>query len=236
MRVRAGLGALLALAFLSFPHSASADESVDLELVLAIDASSSVDDEEWDLQRRGYAAAFADVRVKAALRSGPMHKVAVAVVVWADATVPKWESDWFRLAAPEDASRFSAFMSRLPRGAIGGTGIGAGVAAAIRMFERNGFAAPRQVVDVSGDGRETPAREYVVLMPMAHAMAEARGVTINGIAVTNEDPYLAQWYEDNLISGPGSFVLTASDYADFGRAILKKLVKEIEWQERLSKY
>src|SRR4051794_18658820 len=104
MRKGAGLGALLALASLTAPHSATADELVDMELVLAIDASSSVDDDEWDLQRKGYAAAFAEPRVQAALRSGPTHRIAVAVVVWADATVPKWESDWFRLAAPDDAS------------------------------------------------------------------------------------------------------------------------------------
>jgi hypothetical protein len=219
----------------SLQPARAADLPVDLELVLAIDASSSVDDGEWALQREGYAAAFRNARVQAAVLSGPNRRVAVALLVWADATVPRWESDWFVLAGPADAERLAAYMARLPRQAEGGTGIGAGIAAAIRMFDRNGIAAPRQVVDVSGDGRETPAREVVVLMPMARAMAIARGVTVNGLAIVNEDPGLAAWYRDNVIAGASSFVMTAADYADFSEAILRKLAREIEWQPRLTR-
>jgi hypothetical protein len=125
-------------------------------------------------------------------------------------------------------------MQALPRAALGGTGIGAGLAAAIRKLDRNGITAPRQVVDVSGDGRETPAREVVVLIPMANAMAWARGVTVNGLAILNDDPALATWYRDNVIAGRGAFVMTATDYDDFAQAILEKLLREIEHQERLS--
>ena len=100
--------------------------------------------------------------------------------------VPRWDSDWFVLATPADSERFADFMAALPRIPQGGTGIGAGVAAAIRKLDRNGLTAPRQVVDVSGDGRETPPRETVVLMPMARALARARGVTVNGLAIVNE--------------------------------------------------
>jgi hypothetical protein len=183
---------------------------------------------------QGYAAAFRDQRVQAALRSGPSRRIAVSVVVWADATVPKWSSNWFALAAPADAEGFAAFMSGLDRRAEGGTGIGAGIAWAIRRFDRNGFAAPRQVVDVSGDGRETPAREVVVLMPQARAMARARGVTVNGLAIANEDPDLAAWYANNVIAGPGSFVIAANDFDAFAEAITRKLIREIEWQQRLT--
>jgi len=225
------LAALLRLTALS---PAWAQEAVDLELVLAIDASSSVDEGEWDLQMQGYAAAFRDGRVQAAILSGPKQRVALAVLVWADSSVPKWSSDWFVLATPEEAERFGGFMAALPRVPEGGTGIGAGVAAAIRMLDRNGLEAPRQVVDVSGDGRETPAREVVVLMPAARAMAGARGVTVNGLAILNEDAGLARWYRDNVISGPGSFVIPAADFEDFAEAIVRKLIREIEHQERLS--
>jgi hypothetical protein len=214
--------------------SARAEELVDLELVLAIDASSSVDESEWALQMQGYAAAFRDQRVQAAVASGPNGRIGVAVLVWADATVPKWNSDWVGLSTPAEAEAFAAFMSALARGAEGGTGIGSGTAAAIRRFDRNGLAAPRQVVDVSGDGRETPAREVVVTMPMARAMAGARGVTVNGLAILNEDKGLAHWYRNHVISGPGSFVLTADDYADFSEAILAKLLREIEHKPRLT--
>jgi hypothetical protein len=214
---------------------ALADETVDLELVLAIDASSSVDDDEWELQRQGYAAAFRDPEIQAAITSGPHKRIATAVVVWADATVPRWDSDWFMLATPADSENFAGFMGALPRIPVGGTGIGMGVAAAIRKLDRNGLTAPRQVVDVSGDGRETPPRETVVLIPMANALARARGVTINGLAILSADDLsLAKWYRDNVITGPESFVITAVDYRAFGRAIRKKLLKEIEHRERVS--
>ncbi len=235
MRAAHALGGLLA-AFLLFADAACAQEAVDLELVLAIDASSSVDDNEWELQRQGYAAAFRDPKIQSALASGPNKRVAVSVVVWADATVPRWESAWFVLSTPADGERMAALMAALPRIPEGGTGIGAGVAAAIRKFERNGLSAPRQVVDVSGDGRETPPRENVVLMPMAHALADAKGVTVNGLAIVSEDDLsLPTWYRDNVIAGPGSFVIAISDYADFADAIRKKLLREIEYRERLSR-
>jgi hypothetical protein len=118
---------------------------------------------------------------------------------------------------------------------MGGTGIGMGVASAIRKLDRNGLTAPRQVVDVSGDGRETPPRETVVMMPQARAMADARGVTINGLAILGADDLsLATWYRNYVITGPGSFVLTAVGYDEFAEAIRKKLLKEIEHQERVS--
>ena len=223
-----------ALTFLAATFSARADELVDLELVLAIDASSSVDGAEWSLQMQGYSAAIRDPRVQKAIRSGPTRRIALAALVWADATLPKWASDWFVLSTPADAERFAQFMAALPREPQGGTGIGSGIAAAIRMLDRNGLEAPRQVVDVSGDGRETPAREVVVMMPQARAMARARGVTVNGLAILNEDADLAFWYRDNVIAGQGSFVIPAADFHDFADAILRKLIREIEHQERLS--
>jgi hypothetical protein len=228
---------LLILVLFCIPPSgpASAQSAADLELVLAIDASSSVDEAEWALQMDGYAAAFRDPRVQAAIRSGPNAKIAVSVLVWADATVPKWDSNWFVLTNAGGAERFAGFMAGLQREAEGGTGIGAGVAMAIRKFDRNGIEAPRQVVDVSGDGRETPAREVVVLMPQARAMARARGVTVNGLAILNEDPGLADWYRNNVMNGPGSFVIAAADFDSFAEAILRKLIREIEHQERLSR-
>jgi hypothetical protein len=216
------------------PAIAADEVPVDLELVLAIDASSSVDESEWALQRDGYAAAFRDARVIGAISSGPRKSIAISVLVWADASVPRWSSAWFLLSGPSDAEGFAGFMAALPRVPEGGTGIGAGVAAAIRKLDRNGFEAPRKVVDVSGDGRETPAREIVVMMPMANAMAHARGVTINGLAIVNEDTTLDRWYRDNVIAGRGSFVMTAGDYSDFAEAITRKLIREIEHEERLT--
>jgi hypothetical protein len=223
---------LLALVLATAP--ACAEEAVDLELVLAIDSSSSISASEWGLQMKGYEAAFRDPRIQAAIGSGPNSRIAVAVVVWADATVPKKESPWFVLSTPADSERFADFMAGMGRGVFGGTGIGAGIATAIRKLERNGFTAPRQVVDVSGDGRETPPRENVVLIEMANAMAWSRGVTVNGVAILNEDPDLERWYRNYVIAGQGAFVMTAVDYKDFIRAIVAKLLREIEHEERLT--
>ena len=122
----------------------------------------------------------------------------------------------------------------LPREPEGGTGIGSGIAAAIRMLDRNDIEAPRQVVDVSGDGRETPAREVVVLMPAARAMARARGVTVNGLAILCEQcsgrPGVGNLEADftgQLIGGPGAFVVTADGREAFAAAVRRKLILEI---------
>ena len=226
--------AALVISLFALTGGGAADELVDLELVLAIDGSSSIDDGEFALEMQGYAAAFRDPAVRNAVASGPTKRIAVTAIVWADASVPKMETAWFVLASAADIDRFATFMETLPRGAVGGTGIGAGVAAAIRRLDRNGIVAPRQVVDVSGDGRETPAREVVVLMPMARAMAAARGVTINGLAIENEDPGIAAWYRNNVMSGPDAFVVAATDFEDFVDAIRRKLLREIKWPERMS--
>jgi hypothetical protein len=90
--------------------------------------------------------------------------------------------------------------------------------------------APRRVIDVSGDGRETPAREYVVLLPQARAMALAHGIVVNGLAISNAEEDLAAYYRSDLQAGPGSFVMEARDYADFAEAMRRKLLREIEYR------
>ncbi|HSG94940.1 MAG TPA: DUF1194 domain-containing protein [Afifellaceae bacterium] len=206
---------------------------VDLELVLAVDASSSVDAGEFRLQLDGIASAFRDSRVVSAILSGRSGQIAVALVLWADATIPKDETDWFIIASQADAERFSNFVYGIRRGVLGGTGIGAGIARAIRKFDRNGIAAARQGVDVSGDGKETPPREIVVTMPTARAMALSRGVTINGLAILNEDETLAAWYANHVIAGPDSFVISVTGFETFAEAMTRKLIREIEDRPRI---
>ena len=224
----------VALAFLLLPARAAAQEAVvDLELVLAVDASSSVDAGEFRLQLNGIAHAFRDKRVISAILSGRTGQIAVAMVLWADASIPTDESDWFIIASEADAERFSNFVYGTRRNAIGGTGIGAGIAWSIRKFDRNGIAADRQVVDVSGDGKETPPRETVVTMPTARSMALSRGVTINGLAILNEDESLASWYANNVIAGPNSFVISVAGFETFAEAMTRKLIREIEDRPRI---
>lgn len=225
---------LIALVLFHMPARVAAQEAVvDLELVLAVDASSSVDAGEFRLQINGIAQAFRDKRVVSAILSGRTGQIAVAMVLWADASIPKDESGWFIIASAADAERFSNFVYGTRRGVMGGTGIGAGIAWAIRKFDRNGIAAERQVVDVSGDGKETPPREIVVTMPTARSMALSRGVTINGLAILNEDETLASWYANHVIAGPTSFVMSVAGFETFAEAMSRKLIREIEDRPRI---
>ncbi|MEZ5774596.1 MAG: DUF1194 domain-containing protein [Hyphomicrobiaceae bacterium] len=208
----------------------AAGEPVDLELVLAVDASGSVDPSEYELQLRGIADAFRDPAVKQAIRSGPLARIAVALVVWADATTPKDDSPWHVISTPETADAFADLVETYPRRVEGGTGIGSALAYAIRMIEFNAIAGTRRVVDVSGDGVETPVREYAVLLPQARYMARALGVTINGLAIANEVHDLDRYYDANVRAGPGSFVMRAADFEAFRDAIRAKLLREIEAQ------
>lgn len=216
------------------PETRAQSTAVDLELVLAIDASSSIDHGEFRLQMDGIASAFRDPRVLQAIRRGDRGRIAVAIVLWADATVPKWETGWSLIETEADAAAFADLAAGLPRGVVGGTGIGDGIAVAMRKFDRNGIDGARQVVDVSGDGRETPPREIVVTMPTARSMALSRRVTINGLAILNEDAELERWYRNNVIVGRNSFVIAIDDFDDFSEAMTRKLIREIDDRPQLS--
>ena len=207
---------------------------VDLTLVLAVDASGSVDDGEFALQLAGIAAGFRDHKVRDAIKSGPEGRIAVRLLVWADHQAPKDQTDWFTISSEEDAEAFARVVERFPRKQNGATGIGEGIASALRAIDTSGFQTRRKVVDVSGDGRETPAREFVVLLPQARAMAFALGVTINGLAITNEDPGLLSYFTDRVRTGDGSFALAATDYEAFAEAMRRKLLREIEYRPSIS--
>jgi hypothetical protein len=226
------VAALLAMFLAAAP--AVAQQAVDLELVLAIDSSNSVSASEWGLQMKGYATAFRDPRVQTAIASGPAGRIGVAAVIWADDAGPKHDGPWFVLATPADCEGFAAYMDALGRGIFGETGIGAGIAVAIHAMRKNGLTSPRQVIDVSGDGRERPTKGVMVPITVANELAWENGVTVNGLAILNEDPDLALWYAANVIAGPHAFVMTADDYHDFVEAIVRKLIREIEHKERLS--
>ena len=222
---------LIALTLLYSSLAAGAAETrvaADLELVLAVDASGSVDENEFKLQLSGIAAAFRDEEVQNAIISGPRARIAVLVEVWADSSTQKDETEWFILANAADCKRFANLVEHLPRRVEGGTGIGSAIARAVRLMQYNAIDAPRQVVDVSGDGIETPIREDVgILLPQARAMADSLHVVVNGLAITNEVQDLDIYYRDDVITGPGSFVMKAADYVDFREAVRAKLIREI---------
>ncbi len=207
---------------------ASASEEVDLELVLAVDASGSVDNAEYRLQLTGIAAALRDPAVLRAITAGPHKRIALNVLIWAEARRPKDETGWFILADETAVDRVAGIIAAMPRNQVGGTGIGDGVAHAIRSIDENTIRSDRRIVDVSGDGRETPPRQYSTILSEARSMAIARNVTLNGLAILNEDKQLDDYYRARLAVGDGSFVEVAADYDDFARAMRRKLLREID--------
>lgn len=234
MRVlRSVLAAMAVFVMLTAPAIADGSGGtlrVDLELVLALDSSGSVDLSEWELQLAGVALAIRDPLVMDAIRSGPNRRIAVAVIIWADALRHKERTDWYLIDSPQSAEDFAAMIVSTPRTLAGETGIGAAVTEAIAMLRHNGIESPRQVIDVSGDGTETPAPPYRVYphtLPSARKLATAFGVTVNGLAIANDIPNLDDYFRENLISGAGSFAMKTVDYTSFHKALRDKLVREI---------
>ena len=226
--------AAIAIAIALLPaRVAFAEERVDLELVLAVDASGSVDRREFKLQMEGIAAAFRDAEVHEAIAAGSRGRIAVALMIWAEANAKKVATDWAIIDSPEAAGAFAEMTLALieRRGSFmgkSGTGIGAAIAEGLDMLRSNAIAGDRQVIDVSGDGRETPLR-FGEGIDLFEALRRARRaeVTVNGLAILSDVPALDLYFQRRVISGPGSFVITAADYRDFARAIRRKLLREI---------
>jgi len=212
-----------------------AAERVDLLLVLAADVSRSVDSQKFQLQREGYAAALADRRVLDAISSGRHRRIGVLFLEWSGLGNQKVVIDWTLIDGPEAAQAFGDRLLESPRSFADRTSISGAIDAAIVQLARAPFTADRQTIDVSGDGTNNAGRD------VGHARDEALelGVAINGLVILSEVPLpwnpehtnppggLAKYYRDNVIGGPGSFVLEAKDFNSFGQAIIKKMIAEI---------
>jgi len=197
---------------------------VDLELVLAVDASSSVSGEEFDLQVHGLAEAFRHRSVVQAIRAAGDLGLAVALIQWADYRQHAVSVDWTVVRGAADARQFAKRIEGVWRSLAGNTAIGSALEFAIEQLDGNGFIGRRKVIDVSGDGRNNqgPAAWLV------RNLAVAQGITVNGLAILNEDPTLDRYYFTNVIGGPGAFVEVANTIGDFARAMRVKLLREIE--------
>lgn len=204
-------------------------ECADLALVLAIDASGSIAAPEFALQQRGYAQAFLDPQVQSALAAAGV--VDVGVVLWGDTEFPPQILPWQRVRDAGDAAALSQRIATADRQVMGNTGIGRGVATAIDLLESSDHCAMRQVINVSGDGRESlgphPHPRGHVPLALARKRAENLGITINALAILTDEPDLADWYAKRLITGPGSFVMQVDSFDSFAQAIERKLAREI---------
>jgi hypothetical protein len=221
---------LLVAALISAGPISAERRCSDLALVLAVDSSSSIDEDEFRMQVLGYAAAFTDPKVQRALRAA--GTVDVASVFWADSAIPPMISKWTRISNDADAAAFADTFLIFQRSAFGDTELGAGLMAALDLFDMPGQCSARSVVNVSGDGRASIGNRRAAHKSVAEARAraEAMGVTVNGLAIVNAEPTLAEYYRTQVITGPGAFVKEARDFRAFGDAIVQKLEREIQPQ------
>lgn len=198
--------------------------AVDVQLVLAVDSSSSVNMDEYYLQLEGYAAAFRHPDLLRAIRSGREKAVAVILFEWSGPTQQVVNLPWRVLRDEADLAAMADELAIAPRLVVGGeTAIGAAIDFAVQLFEAAGAAGGRRVIDISGDGASNRGRNVAA----ARDDAVFLGITVNGVAILNEDPALDAYYQSFVIGGPGAFALAARDYEDFREVIVKKLVREI---------
>jgi hypothetical protein len=210
-------------------------EPVDLLLVLASDVSRSVDHPKFLLQREGYAAAVSNNQVIEAIKSGPHGKIALAFVEWSGYGAQKVVIDWTTIDGAASARKFGDQLVELPRSFADRTSISGGIDFSVAQLARSPFEAPRRTIDVSGDGTNNAGREVT----LARDEALAKGIVINGLVIlsdrqvpwnaehTNPPGGLENYYRENVVGGPGSFVMVAEDFQSFGRAIVKKMIAEI---------
>jgi hypothetical protein len=198
--------------------------AVDIALCLAMDVSASVDYAEFGLMAGGTAAALREPDIQAACTAGPRGAVAVALLLWSGPGARDLAVPWTRVDGPAAALALAEAIENAPRlPAPGGTALGEGMAAALAVLGACPAQATRLVIDVAGDGQSNQGRPPGPVRDLA----VAAGVTVNGLAILDEEPDLLAHYREEVIGGPGSFAMHCPDYAAFAEAIRAKLRREL---------
>ncbi len=213
----------LAAALLLGAVPAARAETIDTALVLALDVSRSVDEHGYELQRDGIATAFESSALMAAVAGGKHHAIDVLVLEWSDPEIQTVTVDWTRVSDDASARAFAAKVRQTKRSSQGLTAIGNGLMAAGAAFERLPDEAARRVIDVSGDGMAN------IGLPCSEARDAllAKGITVNGLVIMNDEPWVDGYYSENVVGGPGAFLMQVADYREFAAAIREKLLSEI---------
>lgn len=224
---------VVALSFLAIADPAQArDKPVDLELIIAVDVSGSIDAEEAQLQRDGYVGAFSDPEVIAAITRGMLGRIAITYIEWAGIHHSKTVVDWTLIEDEASAKAFAANVAKAPLETALWTSISRAIDYTLPKFDGNGFEGTRRVIDISGDGPNNQGG----LVTGYRDRAIAAGVTINGLPIVNNKPSPWGWpplpdldlyYKHCVIGGSGAFYVVANTFADFARAVRKKLLLEI---------
>jgi hypothetical protein len=224
--------ALVVAAPLPLNAATSYDNYVDLQLVLAVDVSGSMDYYEQQVQRDGYVQAFRDPEVVSAITSGPYGRIAVTYVHWAGAFFQQAIVPWTVIGSKDDASAFAALLSKAPYDSQRGTSISSGLLYAASAFDVSNVESDRRTIDISGDGSNN---DGTALVPVRDRLVR-QGITINGLPIlVNPSPVpgalfatgLDDYYHDCVIGGPTSFVVPIKTLQGFGPAIRRKLILEI---------
>jgi hypothetical protein len=213
----------------------AAVREVDTLLVLATDVSNSVIKERWDVQRNGYAAALANLRVLDAIASGRYGRVGLTFVEWSGVGNQKVVIDWSIIDGAVAAKGFGDRLLEAPRSFWDRTSISGGIEFAMTQLAGAPYESARRTIDVSGDGTNNAGRDVATLRDQA----VAKGITINGLPILSANPMswnpdhtnppggLAKYYSDNVIGGPLAFVRVAKDFNAFGDAIVEKMIAEV---------
>jgi hypothetical protein len=199
-------------------------QPVDLELVLSVDSSGSIDGDEFGLQREGYACALTHPEIIRAITSGPYKSIALTFIEWSGPGITTKVVGWTRIAGKADAEAVAAQLLAAPRTIFGGgTSLGAAIEDGVFELENNAFEGRRRVIDISGDGfnNRGPDPEDT------RKIAIARGVVINGLAVDEFGGALEEYFRRSVIGGRGAFAISVAGFADFHRAIQRKLLREL---------
>lgn len=228
------VAALVAVGLLFWTNAARASErNVDTALVLAADVSASMSMEHLKLQREAYAAALEDPSFMGAVRSGPLGRIGVAYFEFSGATDQRPILPWAIIATPADAARAAAAMRAAPNAMGGSTAVGAAINYAINLLLDFPGEMGRAVIDVSGDGPTNDGPSSAV----ARDRAVALGAIINGLPIANpSEPDTLRHYREEVIGGPGAFLIEARGMSDFAGALRQKLVLELGWFQTRTAY
>jgi hypothetical protein len=213
-----------------------AQSEVDLALVIAVDISYSMDTDEQELQREGFAEAFRSPLVHDAIRNGMLGRIGVTYMEWAGSADQKVIIPWMILDSTESLTAFADRIVSTPLRRALRTSVSGAIDAAANLFEVGGLEATRKVIDVSGDGVNNQGRPA----PQARDEAVARGITINGLPImlkkpgSLDDPDLDIYFRDCVIGGQGAFMVPARDKSQFQEAIKAKILLEVSgvWRPR----
>jgi len=223
------------------PIGTARSAGVDLEIVLAADVSRSIDDGEFELQRKGYAAALTDPRVLKAIRATRNGAIGVCFVEWSGEDDQQVVLDWTLIRDEEDGAAAAAAILKAPRSFTGRTSISAAIEFAKARFSKAQFGkakwpGARRIIDISGDGTSNSGPA----LTDARDQAVAAGITVNGLAIINEQPNsgysahthppggLPNYYRQNVIGGPSAFLIVVKNFNSFADAMANKLTKEID--------